>query len=179
MNSRTASSLSLLSAFLLSVALMLTFAISLAAKPAAPDAQLETAACDFESGKSLAIKYIAANAGREDAPPNGKVWMPGGSAMTLFAETPFAVGGAQVGAGAYTVYVIPGKKEWKLIVSKNESVTGAYDEKMDLARAPMEIGPLGQPEPQLRVSFGRVGAHTCEIDLDYGKTKAWAQIMER
>jgi hypothetical protein len=179
MNSKTASSLCFLSALLLFVSIMLFFAVSLAAKPATSDAQLETAACDFESGKSLAIKYIPVNAGHEDAPPNGKVWMPGGSAMTLFAETPFAVGGSQVAAGAYTVYVIPGKKEWKLIVSKNESVTGAYDEKMDLARAPMEIGPLGQPEPQLRVSFGRVGPHTCEVDLDYGKTKAWAQVLER
>jgi len=179
MSSKATSSLWFISAVLVVVALLLFFAASLAATPAAPDAQLETAACDFDSGKSLAVKYLAVNAGHEDAPPNNKVWMPGGSAMTLFAETPFTVGGSHIGAGAYTVYVIPGKKEWKLIVSKNESVTGAYDEKLDLARAPMEIGPLGQAEPQLRVSFGRVGPHTCEIDLDYGKTKAWAQMLEK
>ena len=151
----------------------------LAAKPAANQTEPETAACDFESGKSLAVKYLAINAGHEDSPPNGKVWMPGGSAMTLFAETSFTVGGTQIPAGAYTLYFIPGKKEWKLIVSKNESVTGPYDEKMDLARTAMEIGPLGQAEPQLHVSFGRVGPRTCEIDLDYGKTKAWAQMLER
>ena len=179
MNSKPTSSFWFSSAALLAATLLLFFAVSLAAKAATNDTQLETAACDFQSGKSLAIKYLAVNAGHEDAPPNGKIWMPGGSAMTLFAETSFSVGGSQVAAGAYTVYVIPGKKEWKLIVSKNESVTGAYDEKLDLARTPMEIGPLSQPEPQLRVSFGRVSPHTCEIDLDYGKTKAWAQVLEK
>jgi hypothetical protein len=169
----------LLCTVVLWLAVLLFFAASLAAKPAPADAPLETAACDFASGKSLAVKYISANAGRQDAPPNGKVWMPGGSAMTLFAETGFTLGGTPVGAGAYTMYVIPNKKDWKLIVSKNESVTGAYDEKLDLAHATMSIGPLGQAEPQLRVSFGRVGPRTCEIDLDYGKTKAWTEMLER
>jgi len=179
MSSKTTSSLWFVSAVLVIVVFLLFFATSIAAKAATADAQLETAACDFESGKSLAVKYLAVNAGHDDAPPNGKIWMPGGSAITLFAETAFTVGGSNIGAGAYTMYVIPGKKEWKLIVSKNESVTGPYDEKLDLARMPMEIGPLGQPEPQLRVSFGRVGPHACEIDLDYGKTKAWAKMMEK
>ena len=44
------------------------------------------------------------------------------------------------------MFVIPGAKQWTLIVSKSTDMTGAYDEQKDLVRVPMESGELPSPE---------------------------------
>jgi Protein of unknown function (DUF2911) len=110
-----------------------------------PDNSQESAICAFEDGKQLTARYSAMAAGKADGPPTGKVLMPGGAAMTFFTETELVLGQSSIPTGGYTMYVIPAKKEWTLIVSKNTAVDAKYDEKMDLARAQMETGQLSSP----------------------------------
>ena len=140
--------------------------------------QSGTAVCNLDDGKQITVRYNQI-AVRGDGPPTGKVLVPGGAAVTLFTETDLIVGGTQVSTGAYTMYFIPKKKEWTLIVSRNVNVGAQYDEKQDLARTSMETGTLGRPEPQLRISFGHVAPKQCEIDVDYGKIRAWGTFQQR
>jgi Protein of unknown function (DUF2911) len=142
------------------------------------NSQSESAVCTFEDGKQMSIRYAAVPAGHGDF-SFGKVWTPGGSALTLFTETDVTLNGKVLPVGAYTMYLIPGKKTWTTIVSRNTAVTAKYDEKNDLARASMETGELGQAEPGLKVFFGHTGAKTCEFNVDYGKTRAWVEFKER
>jgi hypothetical protein len=166
-----------------SILLLSVCPFSLASPPSSQETasalREQNAFCNFESGKQVSVRYNTTQAGRSDGPPLNKIWMPGGVAMTLFTETPLQVAGTEVPTGAYTLYLLPGKKDWKFIVSHNSAVDHPYDEKQDLVRAPMDIGTLSNPETELNVTFGRPGRKQCELDVDFGKTKAWITLNEK
>jgi len=134
--------------------------------------------CTFEDGKQISARYNAVVVGRSEGAATGKVWMPGGSAITLFTDTELTLDKTRIPTGAYTVYLIPGKKNWTLIVSRNVVVQGRYDEKQDLVRAAMETGMLSEAEERLRVSFGHIAPKQCEMNVDYGKTRTWIEFKE-
>jgi len=141
--------------------------------------QGESAICAFEDGKQLTARYNPVAAGHADGPPIGKVLIPGGSAITFFTETDLVLGDSTIPTGGYTMYLIPAKKEWTLIVSKNTAVDAKYDEKMDLARAQMVTGQLSSPADKLSLYFGHTGPKKCEINVDYGKTRGWVSFKEK
>ena len=85
--------------------------------------------------------------------PYGKIWEPGKQPLTLFTNSPLTIAGASVPVGAYTIYLIPNKKAWTLVVSKNTNTSAAYDQGMDIVRAPMQVGILTSPEQRSTVSF--------------------------
>ena len=43
---------------------------------------------------------------------------------------------------AYSIYIIPDKKSWTLIINKGVAAESKYDEHQDLVRVPMQIGHL-------------------------------------
>jgi hypothetical protein len=141
--------------------------------------QGESAICAFEDGKQLTARYNPMSTSRADGPPGGKVLMPGGAAMTFFTETDLVLGQSTIPTGGYTMYIIPAKKEWTLIVSKNTAVDAKYDEKQDLARAQMETGQLSSPADKLSLYFGHIGPKKCEINVDFGKTRGWVAFAEK
>jgi hypothetical protein len=141
--------------------------------------QGESAICAFEDGKQLTARYNSVATTRSDGPPVGKVLTPGGSAMTFFTETDLVLGQTTIPTGGYTMYLIPAKKEWTLIVSKNTSVDAKYDDKQDLARAQMETGQLSSPADKLSLYFGHTGPKKCEINIDFGKTRGWVSFAEK
>jgi len=142
-------------------------------------AQSETAICTFEDGKQISARYNSMPAGKSDGPPAGKVLVPGGSAMTFFTESDITLGRTAIPPGGYTMYIIPGKKDWTLIVSKNTAVEAKYDDKLDLARAPMETGQLSTPADKLGLYFGHLGPKKCEINVDFGKTRGWVEFRQK
>ena len=77
--------------------------------------------------------------------PNGKVWRTGANEatnITLYKD--MTIGGKAVSAGEYSLYTIPGEKEWTIIISKDINVWGAYsyNEANDVIRvsAPVSTG---------------------------------------
>jgi len=143
------------------------------------DANSATSFCDFADGQEVSIRYSTATASSKDEPHPGKVWMPGGSPITLFANTPLVLNGSPIPTGAYSVYVIPNKKDWTLIVNKNVTAGAPYDEKDDIARAPMELGEVDATPKQLEASFAHSRPKVCSIRLYYGKIGAFADFNEK
>jgi len=143
------------------------------------DSNSATAFCDFADGQEVSIRYSTAVASAKDEPHNGRVWMPGGSPITLFANAPLVLNGSSIPAGAYSVYVIPNKKDWTLIVNKNVTAGAPYDEKDDIARAPMELGEVDATPKQLEASFAHTSSKVCSIRLYYGKVGAFADFSEK
>lgn len=143
------------------------------------DQNSATAFCDFDDGQEVSVRYNSAIANAKDEPHNGKVWLPGGTPMTLFAATPVTLNDSTIPTGAYSVYVLPGKKEWTLIVNKNVTAGAAYDERQDVARSPMELGEVETPPKQLQVSFAHTGPKVCSIRLYYGKVGAFTEFKEK
>ena len=59
--------------------------------------------------------------------PEGKVWRTGANeatTITFYKDVKF--GGKKVKAGTYTLFTIPGKKEWTVILSTAQNVWGSY-----------------------------------------------------
>jgi hypothetical protein len=150
-----------------------------AAQQTAADSLTGSAICTFDDGKQISVRYKPVAVGRAEQPPTGQVWAPGGSAMTLFTETGVAVGKTLVPAGAYTMYLLLNKKDWILIVSRNVTIDGKYDKNQDLVRANMQTGELSQAEGELKVFFGHTGPKQCETNVDYGKTRAWLDFVQK
>jgi hypothetical protein len=149
------------------------------AQQTAADSLTGSAVCTFDDGKQVSTRYNPVAVGRSEGAPTGKVWAPGSLAMTLFTETGVTLGNTLVPAGAYTMYLLPGKKDWTLIVSRNVTIDSKYDQNQDLVRAPMQTGELSQAEGQLKVFFGHTGPKRCEINVDYGKNRAWIEFMQK
>lgn len=139
--------------------------------------QNSMASCTYTDGTSLTVRYSDANPGKKRELQNGKVWSPGDVPMLLFTETPVTVSGVQLGVGAYSMFVIPDKGKWTLIINKNIDAKAAYDEKQDLARATMETGQLPSATEQPHVSFGHLAPKVCSLRVDFGKTGAWADAF--
>jgi len=139
--------------------------------------QNSMASCTYTDGNSLTVRYSDANPGKKRELQNGKIWSPGDVPMLLFTETPVTVSGVELGVGAYSMYVIPDKGKWTLIVNKNVSAGATYDEKQDLARTPMQTGQLPAAIDQPHVSFGHISPKICSLRVDFAKTGAWADAF--
>ena len=167
----------LMCSVLFSGLLLATLAGAHQAAPTSSDG--ETAICTFEDGKQVTARYDPISIGHNDSAPMGKAMMPGGSAMAFFTETDLVLGNAVIPPGGYTMYVIPGKKEWTFVISKNVKLDAKYDDKQDLARAAMETGQLSTPADKLSIYFGHTGPKKCEVDVDYGKTRGWVEFKQK
>ena len=135
------------------------------------------ASCTYQDGNSLTVRYSDANPGHKRDLQNGKVWSPGDVPMLLFTEVPVKVAKAELGVGAYSMYVIPDKGKWTLIINRNITQGAVYDEKQDLARTSMDIGQLPTAIDQPHVSFGHIAPKVCSLRVDFGKTGAWADAF--
>ncbi len=74
--------------------------------------------------------------------PQGKVWRTGANEaaeITFYKDVNF--GGKDVKAGTYTLFTIPGDKEWTIILSTAKNVWGSYfyKESEDVARVTVAI----------------------------------------
>jgi Protein of unknown function (DUF2911) len=135
-----------------------------------------TTTCNLEDGRQVYVRYNAVPANKEK-PSNGRPWAPGGTPMTLFTEAQLSLASSTIPIGAYSVYAIPGK-EWTLVVNKNVTPGAAYDQKQDIARAPMETAQVDEPSQALEVAFAHVGAR-CTLRIYMGKVAAFADFTAK
>jgi hypothetical protein len=91
----------------------------------------------------------------KDVAPFGAEWRTGADqATTLKTDMPLKVGTLAIPAGTYTIYTLPGDKEWQLIVSKKTGQWGIpYPAGQDLGRTPMKAGHASAPAEQLTISI--------------------------
>jgi hypothetical protein len=130
--------------------------------------------CNLEDGRQVYIRYTPVSS-KQERPPNNKPWSPGGTAMTLFTEAQLALGSSTIPIGAYTVYPIPARGNWSIVVNKNVTAGTAYDEKQDVARAQMETAQVESASEQLEVAFAHVG-NRCSLRVYIGKTASFVDF---
>ena len=133
----------------------------------------QNSSCDFEDGNQVSVQY---SPNVKEQPRNGHVWAPG---ITLYVQTPLTLGGNTLGLGAYSIFLIPDKRNWTLIVNKNVTAGAAYNSAGDVARASMDIGEIPQPVNTLQLSFGRMGPKQCNLRVYYQKVGAFTDFMEK
>lgn len=132
-----------------------------------------SASCNFDDDRQLVVQYrpVTLNLKKPVSlqVPFGKVWAPGGQAMTLFTNTDVQIGSKLLPTGAYTMFIIPTSKRWTLVISKGTDLKAAYNEQQDIVRVPMDSGELPNPETDLAVSFAHVAPTQCNLRLDLDK----------
>jgi len=165
----------------LAVCIVLITHSFLAATAAAeePSDQTATVTCDFADDKEITVQYNTSVMSDKDQPRNGRVWLPAGSPLTLFTQVPLILNHVELAVGAYSMYIIPNKKDWTLVVSRNVTDPKKYDEKQDLVRAPMEIGGVDSPPKRLQVSFAHIAPRQCSIRVYYETTGAFVEFNEK
>jgi hypothetical protein len=139
-------------------------------------ANSSTTTCTLDDGRQVQLRYNAVPS--KEKPANGKPWSPGGAPMTLFTEAKLALGSSVIPIGAYSVYPIPARDHWTLAVNKNVTPGAAYDEKQDIARAPMETAQVDQASDALEVAFAHVGER-CTLRIYTGKTASFADFTAK
>ena len=148
-----------------------------AKKPLSPPQQVQYTT----NGKKITIDYSAPSKrgrtifGSGDAlVPYGQVWRTGANAATtLTTDADLMIGSLHVPAGKYTLYSIPGPKEWTLIVNKQTGQWGTkYDEKQDLGRVKMKVAsPLKKPVETFAIGIDKT------LSFTWDTTKAWIPVV--
>jgi hypothetical protein len=136
-----------------------------------------TATCNLDDDRQVLIRYNAVTS-KTDKALNGKPWAPGGAPMTLFTNAQLTLGTTTIPVGAYTIYPIPAKDKWTLVVNKNVTPGAAYDEKQDIVRTPMETDQVSQPADALEVAFAHVG-EKCTLRIYFGKAASYAPFTDK
>ncbi|MFN7990108.1 MAG: DUF2911 domain-containing protein [Thermoanaerobaculia bacterium] len=87
--------------------------------------------------------------------PWGKVWRTGANeATSLTTDVDVTLGNVALPKGSYTLYTLPGEKEWLLIVNRQTGQWGTeYDPKLDLARIPMKSAARPDLLEVMTISF--------------------------
>jgi hypothetical protein len=138
------------------------------------------ATCTFEDNSEMSVRYNPVVEGKNSDLPNGKLWpIETTPPMVLFAGTELILGSSVIPVGAYSMYVIPGKQQWTLVVNRNVTPGAKYDEKQDIARVSMDIGSLSSPNKEVQVGFGRTSPKQCGMRFYYGKVGAWTEFRQR
>jgi hypothetical protein len=140
-------------------------------------APTSTTTCNLDDGRQVYVRYNAVSA-KQERPANGKPWAPGGTPMTLFTEAQLSLASSMIPIGAYSVYAIPAKGNWTLVVNKNVTAGATYDQKQDIARAPMETAQVDEGSQTLEVAFAHVGTR-CTLRIYMGKTAAFADFTAK
>jgi Protein of unknown function (DUF2911) len=72
--------------------------------------------------------------------PYGQLWRTGANEPTVFfTSVPLSVAGISVAPGVYSLYTVPGKQEWEIIVNRSISQWGEESNYTDQVKA-QELG---------------------------------------
>jgi hypothetical protein len=107
----------------------------------------------------------------------GKVWRLGANeATTLVTTGNVTVGGKAVPAGSYTMFAIPDKDKWTLIISKKTGEWGTDypGEANDLARIDLKVSTIPSTE-NFTISLDKAGAGA-NLNFAWGTIRATVAI---
>ena len=104
-----------------------------------------------------------------DLVPYNQVWRTGANKATLFeVQEPIRMGSIALDPGSYSIWTIPGKEEWTIILNSETGQWGVnmnneanMDESYEVGRVKSKIIPLDDPIEQFTMLF--------EEEADTGK----------
>jgi len=144
-----------------------------------------TATFDLGGGKSVTIDYSSPRAkGRKiygGLVPFGDVWRTGANEATTFVtNADLVVGGTTVPAGSYTLFTVPGKDKWSLVLSKKTGEWGTEypGASNDLARIDMKVSALPSAVENFTIAFEKAGTGAT-LNIDWETTRASAAIAKK
>jgi Protein of unknown function (DUF2911) len=140
---------------------------------------------DLGGGKAVTIDYSSPRTkGRKifgELVPFGQVWRTGANeATTLVTPVDLTIGGTAVPAGSYTIFTVPNKDKWTLIISKKTGEWGTDypGQANDLARVDMKASTLPSPVENFTISFEKAGSGG-NLNIDWDTTRASVAVAKK
>jgi Protein of unknown function (DUF2911) len=145
-----------------------------------------SASCDLGGGKTLTVNYSSPRMkGRKifggTVVPYGEVWRSGANEATTFVtDADLSVGGKPVPAGSYTLFTIPDKDKWTLIISKKTGEWGTPypGADSDFARIDMTPSTLPTNVENFTIAFDK-NSNGCIMRMDWESTRASTSIARK
>lgn len=106
--------------------------------------------------------------------PYGEVWRTGANSATKITfSTAVKFGGAEVPAGSYAIYTIPGTVEWTVILSKVTGQWGAYryNSGDDLVRVKVTPVKLTEPIETFVIGLNDLRDESATLNLVWDRTR--------
>jgi hypothetical protein len=113
--------------------------------------------------------------------PYGQVWRTGANpATTIVATTDLMIGPLAVPAGTYTLYTLPGKSDWLLIVNQQTGQWGTeYSQAKDLGRVPMKATPMTSPQEHMTITFEHTSGSSTQLHVRWETTDRYVTITAK
>ena len=113
--------------------------------------------------------------------PYGQVWRTGANGATTFqTDSAVIIGTLAVPAGTYSLFTIPGEKEWTLIVNKQTGQWGtSHDPEKDLGRVKMSVRRLAQPVETLAIKVKPISGKNGLLAITWENTEASVPLAVR
>jgi hypothetical protein len=127
-------------------------------------------------GKIIAVNYGSPSArGRRimgGVVPYNKVWRTGANEATTFTtESDLNLGGTIIPKGTYSLYTLPSKSSWQLIINKKIPQSGLeYYQKYDLARVKMKRQELPATLERLAITLKATNNSSGILTIAWEKT---------
>jgi hypothetical protein len=102
------------------------------------------------------------------------VWRTGANAATSLTIDggPMTIGDVRIPAGKYTLWTLPSKTGWKLIINKQTGQWGTvYDEKQDLARIDVKTEKVAVPVEQFTIDVKPINRTNGLMTLTWDRTR--------
>jgi hypothetical protein len=175
------------------VVLLLVFTLAgavLAQQPPAPPQQRALASprgqadFAFADGKKIVVDYgrpfIRKRKIMGGLVPFGQVWRTGANQATSFeTQTNLDLAGAQVPAGKYTLFTIPGEDSWTIIINKQTGQWGTvYSEAQDLVRVKVKPVKTTSTVEQFTISVEQRGGNAGVMKLEWENTSVPVEFKE-
>jgi Protein of unknown function (DUF2911) len=149
-----------------------------ASRPSPP----ASADCTLPNGGTIHVDYsVPSMKGRKifgQLVPYGEVWRAGANEATTFViSKDAAVGGKVVPAGSYTLFAIPDKAKWTLVISTKTGEWGVPypGAASDFGRVDMKVTALKEPYEKFQISFHKDGS-ACWLSMAWENTEATVEI---
>jgi Protein of unknown function (DUF2911) len=140
--------------------------------------------CDLGGGNSIKVDYSSPRAkGRKifgGIVPYGEVWRAGANEATTFVtSTDVMVGGTHVPAGSYTLFTVPNKDKWTLVISKKTGEWGTPypGADSDFARVDMKASTTPAAVENFTIAFDKTGGG-CTLRMEWETTRASVEVMK-
>lgn len=128
------------------------------------------------AGKAVSINYgRPAARGRKifgSLVPFNQVWRTGANEVTtLKTELDVTLGGVNIPKGMYSLFTLPSKKSWLLIINKETGQNGlVYHPRLDLARVKLQKRELSGYTERFTISLDKTDNESGVLKLEWEKT---------
>src|ERR1700733_4409158 len=130
------------------------------------------------AGKQISVAYYAPSMhGRRimgELVPFGQVWCPGANVATgLTTQADLQIGTLKLPKGTWSIWAIPGEKEWTLIINKQSGQHHLdYEASEDFGRTKMTLKTLASPVETFRIELSSTGGNKGTLALIWETTEA-------